>query len=79
MGRLNLSYIDAQPGAENLEGENASKEEKKDDRKRDYNRDRRDYRGPRKDRDFHKDNKKENKDVSVRICWVSVLTIRLVL
>ena len=62
MGRLNLSYIDAQPGAENLEGENASKEEKKDDRKRDYNRDRRDYRGPRKDRDFHKDNKKENKD-----------------
>ena len=65
MGRLNLSYIDAQPGAENLEGENASKEEKKDDRKSDYNRDRRDYRGPRRDRDFHKEGrneKKENKD-----------------
>ena len=32
MGRLNLSYIDAQPGAENLEGENASKEEKMTER-----------------------------------------------
>ena len=64
MGRLNLSYIDAQPGNENADGG----EEKKEERKRDYNRDRRDnrdYRGPRRDRDFHKEGrneKKENKD-----------------
>ena len=40
----------------------------REERRRDYNRDRRDnrdYRGPRRDRDFHKEGrneKKENKD-----------------
>ena len=69
MGRLNLSYIDAQPGAETEEGAaEEKKEEKREERRRDYNRDRRDnrdYRGPRRDRDFHKEGrneKKENKD-----------------
>ena len=53
MGRLNLSYIDAQPGNENFSSEEGEKkEEKKEDRgRRDYSRDRRDRdnRGPRRD------------------------------
>ena len=67
MGRLNLSYIDAQPGNENFSSEDSEKkEEKKEDRgRRDYSRDRRDRdnRGPR--RDFRREGrpeKKENKD-----------------
>ena len=67
MGRLNLSYIDAQPGNENFSSEDSEKkEEKKEDRgRREYSRDRRDRdnRGPR--RDFRREGrpeKKENKD-----------------
>ena len=67
MGRLNLSYIDAQPGNENFSSEDGEKkEEKKEDRgRRDYSRDRRDRdnRGPRRDlRREGRPEKKENKD-----------------
>ena len=62
MGRLNLSYIDAQPNSESEEetpkettdGESKKDENKKDDRKREH-------RGFKKDR-FHKNEKKENKE-----------------
>lgn len=62
MGRLNLSYIDAQPNSESEEetpkettdGESKKDDSKKNDRKREQ-------RGFKKDR-FHKNEKKENKE-----------------